>query len=176
MSALARSRSRRHLQAGGSKCVKNTSPSRISPILDPLVGLHCRNVLGNALRAERGFADRLPRAIASRLRTDGFSPEDFIAAMVANWGTGEFQHVLYPDMPWNEEIRATWARQERLAASPRTVSLMMPMITEWMCGRCFPLSACPPSSSTTPPTSSGHLRGGRPGAGAPSCSVVCERH
>ena len=24
-----------------------------------------------------------------------------------------------PDMPWNEEIRATWARQERLAASPR---------------------------------------------------------
>ena len=26
--------------------------------------------------------------IASRLRTDGFSPEDFIAAMVANWGTG----------------------------------------------------------------------------------------
>ena len=68
--------------------------------------------------------------IASRLRTDGFSPEDFIAAMVANWGTGEFQHVLNPDMPWNEEIRATWARHERLAASPRTVSLMMPLLAE----------------------------------------------
>ena len=68
--------------------------------------------------------------IASRLRTDGFSPEDFIAAMVAHWGTGEFQHVLNPDMPWNEEIRATWARHERLAASPRTVSLMMPLLTE----------------------------------------------
>jgi class 3 adenylate cyclase/pimeloyl-ACP methyl ester carboxylesterase len=68
--------------------------------------------------------------IASRLRTDGFSPEDFIAAMVANWGTGEFQHVLNPDMPWNEEIRATWARHERLAASPRTVSLMMPLVAE----------------------------------------------
>ncbi len=33
-------------------------------------------------------------------------------------------------MPWNEEIRATWARQERLAASPRTVALMLPLVTE----------------------------------------------
>ncbi len=33
-----------------------------------------------------------------------------------------------PDMPWNEEIRATWARQERLAASPATVALMMPLL------------------------------------------------
>src|ERR1700739_2789172 len=37
---------------------------------------------------------------------------------------------MNPDMPWNEEIRATWARQERLAASPRTVALMMPLLTE----------------------------------------------
>ena len=50
--------------------------------------------------------------------------------MVAVWGTGEFQHVLNPDMPWNEEIRATWARHERLAASPRTVALMMPLVSE----------------------------------------------
>ena len=50
--------------------------------------------------------------------------------MVAMWGTGEFQHVLNPDMPWNEEIRATWARMERLAASPRTVALMMPLVAE----------------------------------------------
>ena len=35
--------------------------------------------------------------------------------------------MLNPDMPWNEEIRATWARQERLAASPRTLALMMPL-------------------------------------------------
>ena len=46
------------------------------------------------------------------------------------WGTGELQHVLNPDMPWNEEIRATWARIERLAASPGTVALMMPLVTE----------------------------------------------
>ena len=33
-------------------------------------------------------------------------------------------------MPWNEEIRAAWARQERLAASPGTVALMMPLLAE----------------------------------------------
>ena len=37
---------------------------------------------------------------------------------------------LNPDMPWNEEIRATWARYERLAASPGTVALMMPLLAE----------------------------------------------
>jgi class 3 adenylate cyclase len=46
------------------------------------------------------------------------------------WGTGELQHALNPDMPWNEEIRATWARLERLAASPGTVDLMLPLVTE----------------------------------------------
>jgi class 3 adenylate cyclase/pimeloyl-ACP methyl ester carboxylesterase len=57
-------------------------------------------------------------------------PEETIAAMVAMWGTGEFEHVWNPDMPWNEEIRATWARMERLAASPATVALMMPLVSE----------------------------------------------
>jgi len=63
-------------------------------------------------------------------RTDGVTPEKFFDAMVAAWGTGELHHVWNPDMPWNEEIRATWARYERLAASPRTVGLMMPMVSE----------------------------------------------
>jgi len=44
------------------------------------------------------------------------------------WGTGEYQHVINPDMPWNEEIRATWARLERLAASPGTVTLMLSLV------------------------------------------------
>jgi pimeloyl-ACP methyl ester carboxylesterase len=48
-------------------------------------------------------------------RTDGHDLEEFIAGMLATWGTGESQHVVNPDMPWNEEIRATWARHERLA-------------------------------------------------------------
>jgi class 3 adenylate cyclase len=63
-------------------------------------------------------------------RPGGRDPEETNAAMLALWGTGEFQHVINPDMPWNEEIRARWARQERLAASPRTVALMFPLVTE----------------------------------------------
>jgi class 3 adenylate cyclase len=52
------------------------------------------------------------------------------AAMVPMWGSGKAQHLVNPDMPWNEEIRASWARLERLAASPRTLALMMPVATE----------------------------------------------
>ena len=56
--------------------------------------------------------------------------EEVVDEAVAIWGTGELGHVLNPDMPWNEEIRAAWARHERLAASPRTVELMFPLATE----------------------------------------------
>ncbi len=63
-------------------------------------------------------------------RTDEVTPEKFFDAMVAVWGTGEFEHAWNPDMPWNEEIRATFARHERLSASPRTVALMMPVVAE----------------------------------------------
>jgi class 3 adenylate cyclase/pimeloyl-ACP methyl ester carboxylesterase len=63
-------------------------------------------------------------------RTDGLDQEEFIAAMAAMWGTGETHHVLNPDMPWNEEIRATWARHSRLAASPATYALVQPLVVE----------------------------------------------
>jgi len=53
--------------------------------------------------------------------------DEAIAAMVRMWGSGKIQHLVNPDMPWNDEIRATWARVERLAASPRTVALMVPL-------------------------------------------------
>jgi class 3 adenylate cyclase len=52
------------------------------------------------------------------------------AAIVRMWGSGKTQHLVNPDMPWNEEIRATWAREERLAASPRTLALVIPLATE----------------------------------------------
>ena len=39
------------------------------------------------------------------------------------------QHLVNPDMPWNEQIRAAWAREERLTASSRTVALMLPLTT-----------------------------------------------
>ena len=50
--------------------------------------------------------------------------------MIAMWGTGEWMQVINPDMPWNEEIRAAWARHDRLAASPATVALMLPLVSE----------------------------------------------
>ncbi|MBE1550750.1 class 3 adenylate cyclase [Mycobacterium sp. OAS707] len=56
--------------------------------------------------------------------------DEALKAMLAMWGSGEYQHLLNPDMPWNEEIRSVWARQERLAASPGTVALMFPLLIE----------------------------------------------
>ncbi|WNG93208.1 adenylate/guanylate cyclase domain-containing protein [Mycobacterium sp. ITM-2016-00318] len=77
-----------------------------------------------ALVVLEGYADPMAE------RTDGFAPEEAIAAFVTAWGTGGWQHLINPDMPWNEEIRATWAREERLAASPATVALVMPLVFE----------------------------------------------
>ncbi len=57
-------------------------------------------------------------------------PHEEIADAMVGWGTGEFQHAMNPDMPWNEEIRAGWARMERLAASPATLALMTPLVAE----------------------------------------------
>jgi class 3 adenylate cyclase len=77
-----------------------------------------------ALVVLEGYADPLAE------RTEGPTPEEVTAAMVTMFGTGEIQHMMSPDMPWNEEIRAAWARMERLAASPGTVALMLPMVIE----------------------------------------------
>jgi class 3 adenylate cyclase/pimeloyl-ACP methyl ester carboxylesterase len=52
------------------------------------------------------------------------------AAWVRMWGNGGIQLVANPDIPWNEEIRAKWARYERLAASPRTLARVIPLVTE----------------------------------------------
>ncbi|MCW2591747.1 MAG: family 3 adenylate cyclase [Mycobacterium sp.] len=77
-----------------------------------------------ALVALEGYADALAD------RTEGVVLEEAVAAVVAMWGTGEYQHLLNPDMPWNEEIRAAWARHERLAASPAAAALMLPLLRE----------------------------------------------
>jgi class 3 adenylate cyclase len=77
-----------------------------------------------ALVVLEGYAD--PRQeIAGRVPS-----EEAVAAGVPAWGTGEYERVINPDMPWNEEVRAAWARMERLAASPGTVLLMMPLVAE----------------------------------------------
>jgi pimeloyl-ACP methyl ester carboxylesterase len=77
-----------------------------------------------ALVVLEGYADPLAE------RTEGSTPEELTAAAVAMWGTGELAHLANPDMPWNEEIRATWARHERLAASPGTFARMRPLLDE----------------------------------------------
>jgi class 3 adenylate cyclase/pimeloyl-ACP methyl ester carboxylesterase len=59
-----------------------------------------------------------------------FVRDEVQGATVRMWGSGKIQHLANPDMPWNEEIRAAFARMERLAASPRTLALMMPLMTE----------------------------------------------
>jgi class 3 adenylate cyclase/pimeloyl-ACP methyl ester carboxylesterase len=46
------------------------------------------------------------------------------------WGTGEMQRIINPDMPWNDDVRAAWARMERLAASPTTAAVLVPLISE----------------------------------------------
>jgi class 3 adenylate cyclase len=75
-----------------------------------------------ALVVLEGYADPLAE------RAGGLDPDEILAAVVAMWGTGEYQHATNPDMPWNEEIRATWGRVERLAASPGTVALMLSLV------------------------------------------------
>lgn len=49
---------------------------------------------------------------------------------VALWGTGQVQHRLNPEMPWNEEIRTSWARLERLSASPGTAARVLPLVAQ----------------------------------------------
>jgi class 3 adenylate cyclase len=69
---------------------------------------------------------------ADPVRDNTFAPSagGLLPRLATLWGTGETQHVLNPDMPWNEEIRTTWARHDRLAASPATYALMLPLILE----------------------------------------------
>jgi class 3 adenylate cyclase len=50
--------------------------------------------------------------------------------MQSMWGSGEFQRVVNPDMPWNEDIRASWARMERLAVSPAVRATMLSLTAE----------------------------------------------
>ena len=106
---------------GSREAVLLASPGALAPAA-LLAATHPSRT--TALVVLEGYADPLAE------RADGIDPEEFQAAVAAMWGTGEFMHVMNPDMPWNEEIRATWARFERLAASPGTVALMMPLMSQ----------------------------------------------
>jgi pimeloyl-ACP methyl ester carboxylesterase len=99
-------------------------------VLLAAVGALATSALFAATHPSRTTALVVLEGYADSVRTDGLDNEEIIAGMVGMWGTGEWEYAINPDMPWNEEIRATWARQERLAASPRTVELMLPLLTE----------------------------------------------
>jgi class 3 adenylate cyclase len=84
------------------------------------------------------FAATHPSRTAALVVLDGYADaggtplvqDETRAAAVRMWGSGNITHLVNPDMPWNEEIRATWARMERLAASPGTLALVRPLATE----------------------------------------------
>jgi len=110
----------------------------ITGVLDDLGSREAILIAWNAgFAAAALFAATYPSRTTALVVLDGYADargtrlvQDEIQDSVAMWGTGEIQHVLNPDMPWNEEIRAAWARVERLAASPTTAVLMRPLRTE----------------------------------------------
>jgi class 3 adenylate cyclase/pimeloyl-ACP methyl ester carboxylesterase len=80
------------------------------------------------------FAATHPSRTIALVVLEGYTgqvvPEEIPAAFIAAWGTGEMEHVANPDMPWNDEIRAAWARHERLAASPATFGLLFRLVLQ----------------------------------------------
>jgi class 3 adenylate cyclase len=105
----------------------------ITAVLDDLGSSEAVLVASDASFATSAlFAATHPSRTTALVVLDGFADagdtplvqDETKAATVRLWGSGKIQHLVNPDMPWNDEIRASWARMERLAASPRTVSLV----------------------------------------------------
>jgi class 3 adenylate cyclase len=111
----------------------------ITAVLDDLGSREAVLVASNSAFATAAlFAATHPSRTTALVVLDGYAEaggtplaqDETQAASNRIWGSGEAQHVLNPDMPWNEEIRASWARMERLAASPSTRALMVPLVAE----------------------------------------------
>ena len=108
----------------------------ITAVLDDLGSREAVLVASNAAFATAAlFAATHPSRTTALVVLGGFADaggtrlvqEESQAANIRLWGSGMVQHLLNPDMPWNEETRASWARMERLAASPRTLALLRPL-------------------------------------------------
>ena len=77
------------------------------------------------------FAATHPSRTTALVVLDGYADADGTAlgqderraAFVRMWGSGEIQHLANPDMPWNEEIRASWARYGTSGGKPEDRSL-----------------------------------------------------
>lgn len=111
----------------------------IAAVLDELGSSEAVLVAPNAAFATAAlFAATHPSRTTALVSLDGFADaggtpllqDESKAATIRNWGTGRLQAVVNPDMRWNEEIRAGWARLERLSASPRTLALVTPLAFE----------------------------------------------
>src|SRR6476646_2927559 len=111
----------------------------ITAVLDALGSREAVLVAWNAAFATAAlFAASHPSRTTALVVLDGYADaggtvlikDKTKAATVRMWGSGKIQHLANPDMPWNEEIRAAFARMERLALSPRTLALMLPPIAE----------------------------------------------
>ncbi len=111
----------------------------ITAVLDDLGSREAVLVAPNAAFAPAAlFAATHPSRTTALVVLGGFADaggtplvqDETRAAVFRMWGSGKAQHLVNPDMPWNEEIRASWARMERLAASPRTLALVTPLATE----------------------------------------------
>ena len=109
----------------------------ITAVLDDLGSTEAVLVAyGAAFAPAALFAATHPSRTTALVVLDGYADaggtafvrDETKAAVVRMWGSGKFQHLANPDMPWNEEIRAAWARMERLAASPRTLALVRPLV------------------------------------------------
>ncbi len=82
--------------------------------------------LFNAFAPGALFAATHPSRTTALIALEGYADtttveraRESVAESAAMWGTGEVEHFLNPDMPWNEEIRAAWARHERHGGEPR---------------------------------------------------------
>jgi class 3 adenylate cyclase len=109
----------------------------ISAVLDALGSREAVLVASNSAFAPAAlFAATHPSRSTALVVLDGYADADGTslardevqAERLRMWGTGELLHGMNPDMPWNEEVRAAWARMERLAGSPRTVALLLPLV------------------------------------------------
>ena len=92
---------------------------------------------GAAVATGALFAATYPSRTAALVVQEGYAEvqtirprDETIDELLEMWGSGQIQHLINPDMPWNEEIRAKWALQERLAASPKTLAVMLKLVQE----------------------------------------------
>ncbi|MFI5506156.1 adenylate/guanylate cyclase domain-containing protein [Mycobacterium sp. NPDC051804] len=111
----------------------------ITAVLDDLGSREAVLIAASAAFAPAAlFTATHPSRTAALVVLDGYAEaggtalarEEAHPAFARMWGSGMMQHLSNPDMPWNEEIRAAYARMERLAGSPMTFAVMLRLIAE----------------------------------------------